>query len=74
MNSKSEYRNTKQIQISNVQMIETPRSHDEPGSPTRLVSELKSSRYGECAHYDGSNIVLELVSPRSYFDHSNLDH
>jgi hypothetical protein len=73
-NSKSEYRNTKQIQISNVQMIEEPHSPDEPGSSTRLVDKLKSSRYGECTHYDASNVVLELVSPRSCFDHSNLDN
>jgi hypothetical protein len=61
-NSKSEYRNAKQIQNSNVQMIEEPRS------------KLLGKRYGECARYDGSNIVFERVSPRSCFDHSNLDH
>jgi hypothetical protein len=55
-------------------MIEEPRSPDEPGSSTRLVDKLKSSRYGECTHYDASNVVLELVSPRSCFDYSNLDH
>jgi len=41
-------------------MIEEPRSPDEPGSSTRLVA----NRYGECTHYDTSNVVLELVSPR----------
>jgi len=34
INSKYEYRNTKQIQISNVQMIVEPRSPDKPGSST----------------------------------------
>jgi hypothetical protein len=75
INFKSEYRNTKrfdrltalskvdgQIQISNAQMIEEPRS------------KLRGYSYGECARYGGSNIVLGLVSPRSCFDHSNLDH
>ena len=46
INSKSEYRNTKQIQISNAQMIEEPRSPDKPGSSTRLVDKLKSSATG----------------------------
>ncbi len=74
INSKSEYRNTKQIQISNAQMTKELCSPDKPGSTTRLVNELNSSRYGECARYGGSNIVLELVSPKSCFDHSNMDH
>jgi len=53
-------------------MIEEPRSSDKPGSSTRLVGKLKSSRHGECARFCGLNIVLELVSPRSCFDHSVL--
>ena len=41
-----------------------------------MLKGLKNlaASYGECARYCGSNIVLELVSPRSCFDHSNLDH
>jgi len=65
INSESEYRNTKQIQISNAQMTEEPRGPDKPGS---------STSHGECACCCGSNRALELVSPRSCFDHLNLDH
>ncbi len=44
---------------------------EEPLGPDKPKSFLSDE---ECARFCGSNIVLELVTPRSCFDHLNLDH
>ena len=52
--SKSEYRNTKQIQIANAQIIEELRSPDKPGSSTSHKIEDKAIHHEEYACCCGS--------------------